>query len=560
MASSVFTDVTLILATATVVSLVVRLLKQPLLVAYIATGLIVGPSLFDLISDISALEFLGSFGAAMLLFIVGLQINLRQIKNIGRSVLIIGLSQIAISLLVIYPLLIVVGIDSSPAAYLALGLSFSSTILVLKILADLKETSKLQGQLAVGFLLVQDILAAVVLLAIPNEAEALVGLKDSGWLFLNAIMVALVIYVVARFVIKPVSGFVNRSVELLFLVSLAWGFGIAAIFKELGLSVEIGALVAGLTLASSGFSKEIGPRLRPIRDFFIIIFFAALGLRLDLGNSLQLLPLAALLTFVVVVLKPMIILLLSMLLGYTRRTSFKFSLAMGQVSEFSIILVLIGAQNGSINNRLLNMFVMVTLLSFMISTYFMHYSDKIYGSIEKYLIIFELREHSSGYDVLSHESIIFGFKKGGLEFAKSLTKLNKRFFDCRLRPGVVDAIEAKGYQYYFGDATDKYVQAELGLSSLKSAIITVSDFETASQLLEALVRANPRIVVICNADSPKNALKLYEIGASYVMLPHIIGTEKISSFISKNGLSKAKFASFREKHLEYVQKYIGEVA
>ena len=274
----VFTELSLIIAIGAGVSLVMRLLKQPLIIGHIVTGIIVGPSLLSLVESADTIEIFSKIGIALLLFIIGLGLNPKVIKEVGRVSLLTGLGQVVFTVLLGLAVTTLYGYGLVAGLYIAVALAFSSTIIILKLLTDKKEHNKLYGKISIGFLLVQDIIATIALVVASTSAKGTgLGVGDIVFLLLKAGIIIALVVAFTHFVIRPMNSVLARSQELLFLFAVAWGFCIATIFYQFGFSLEVGALVAGVALSTMHYAQEIGSRLRPLRDFFIVVFFISLG-------------------------------------------------------------------------------------------------------------------------------------------------------------------------------------------------------------------------------------------------------------------------------------------
>lgn len=560
MINEIFFEISLLIVFATAVSMIMRLLKQPLIIGHIFTGIIVGPSLLNFVHDPHTIEVLGKFGIALLLFIVGLGLNPRVIKELGKVAIITGIGQVVFTSTIGFFAVRALGYSMVTAEYLAVGLAFSSTIIVLKLLSDKKEQTQLHGKIAIGFLLVQDIIATFALVVASTVHDGDLTIGGLFLLLAKGAGAILGLWLFTRFIIKPLTAFLTRSQELLFLFALAWGFGIGALFLKLGFSLEVGALFAGVSLASRSFAQDIGSRLKPLRDFFIVVFFIYLGSSLRFSEVGSIWWQALLLSLLILVGNPLIVMTILGLLGYTKKTSFKTSLAVAQISEFSLIFVLLGHDIGDVGDKPLALITFVALLTFALSSYMIIYSDKIYAKMSRLLNLFERKNTHSEHDHKAHyDVIIFGYKKGGSEFARAFARLKKKALIVDYDPEVIEEVDRKGFDYVYGDATDPELLTELELGNAKSIISTITEQESTEFIVRSAMKENGGLIIICSADSATHAARLYEIGASYVMLPHTIGTEKISNFISKHGLKKSEFKTFRDKHLLYLANYIDEL-
>ncbi|MDZ7786351.1 MAG: cation:proton antiporter [Candidatus Saccharibacteria bacterium] len=554
MHADIFTQLSLLLAIAVAISLIMRSLKQPLIVGHILTGILLGPSIFGFITSTETITEFGSFGIALLLFIVGLGLNPRVIKEVGRVAVLTGLGQVLFTSLFGFGLVKLLGYSNVAAFYIAVALTFSSTIIILKLLSDKKEQNKLHGKISIGFLLVQDIIATFALVVASATGTDGFNIGSLGSLALKGIGLGIAIMLVSKYVLTPLTGFLSRSQELLFLFAIAWGFGIATLFFKLGFSLEIGALVAGVALSTMTYAQEVGSRLRPLRDFFIVIFFIALGAGLDIGNVGAIAWQAIGLSIFVLVGNPIIVMTIMGLLGYTKKTSFKAGLAVAQISEFSLIFILLGQRTGQVDGMVVSLVTIVGIITIAVSSYMITYSDNLYATFEKYLTLFEKRKVKMDQESKNtYELILLGYKKGGHEFIKVFEKLKKKFVVIDYDPDVIDMLEKRKINYLYGDTTDIELLEEAGIDNAKLVVSTIGDFETNSFVVSLLEKLSPKTVVICRAENIEDAEKLYEQGASYVMMPHFIGSERISSFLNKNGVNKTEFKKYRERHLSSIR-------
>jgi len=556
----VFTEISLLLVLAAAMSMVMRALKQPLIIGYILIGLLVGPSVLGIVESAESIELLGNFGIALLLFIVGLGLNPKVIKEVGKVSLMTGLGQVLFTSAIGFWLTTLLGYDAMTAFYIAVALTFSSTIIILKLLTDKKEQNKLYGKIAIGFLLVQDIVATFALVIASASGQGELNAQEVALLAAKGIGLAIITFLVSSQVVRRLSGFLARSQELLFLFAIAWGFGVGTLFYEAGFSLEVGALLAGVALASMPYAQEIGSRLRPLRDFFIVVFFIALGAKLNIDSLGGIIGQAVGLSAFVLIGNPIIVMAIMGVLGYKRKTSFNAGLAVAQISEFSLIFMLLGQKNGQIDETAVTLVTLIGVITIAISSYMIIYSDSLYRRLEPLLRIFERKNTKSEMEVRKHhEAVLFGYRHGGSEFVRVFKSITKRYLVVDYDPEAIERMEQHGIPYFYGDATDLEMLEEVDLSHAKLVVSNLTDHPTNTFLLSHLEQVNPDAVVICHADTIQEAAELYGLGASYVMMPHYIGTEKITSFIRKSGMKKAEFNKFRSKHLEYLQNHYDEV-
>ncbi len=553
MHQNIFAELSLVIALAAGVSMIMRLLRQPLIIGHILTGIIVGPAILNLVQSPQTIEIFASIGIALLLFIIGLGLNPKVIKEVGKVAAITGTVQVLFIAIVGGLVGVLLGFGKTESVFFGLALAFSSTIIILKLLSDKKEQSRLYGKVVIGLLLIQDIIAVLSLLLVTSKSSGGFSIAQLGILLVKGTAITIPVLFIGNVVLPKMHKLIAGSQEFLFLFALGWGFGIAALFEQAGFSLEIGALLAGVSLASLPYTQEISARLRPLRDFFIVVFFITLGTQLTFGNILLLLPAILMGSFIVIVLKPIVVLSIMGLLGYTKRTSFKAAISTGQISEFSLVLLLLGNSQGVVSQNLVVIITIIALISIACSSYMIIYADSLYNWADKHFTLFEKRKthfEQSGHH--RYDLVLFGYRKGGHEFLKTFQSLGKPFVVVDYDPEVIDTLEHLKVNFLYGDAGDIELLDEIGLERAKLVVSTITDYATTSVLLPLLLNRNPKLVVICHAESKQQADQLYDLGASYVMIPHFLGSKKISEFIKHSGMKKSEFKKFREKHLTYL--------
>lgn len=551
MLEGIFAQLSVVIVIAAIVSFVMKLLKQPLIVGYILTGILVGPSLLNLVSGSEAFEVFSEIGIALLLFIIGLELSVTVIRKLGKPVFLTA----AAILLSIGTIGFLVGsafqFNTTESLLIGLALFFSSTIIIAKVLSDKKEITRLNGQIAIGVILLDDIVATFALLfvAASGSGNALDAL-DIGLLILKGIAVIGVLSFLSIKVLPKVTKSVAKSQELLFLFALAWGFGIATLISFVGFSIELGALFAGVALAHLPYAGQIGARLKPLRDFFVILFFISLGEHLQLQNLANAIVPAIALSLIVLVLKPLTVMVSLGVLGYTRRTSFKTGINLSQISEFSIILIVLAASTGAVSGNIAAIITLVALITITVSTYFMQYDNIIYRKLEKYLNLFERAGAADAkHHVKKYPLVLIGYENGGHQYLRTFRSLKKRFVVIDYNPEVIDELQRANIDYLYGDATDPELLGEINMDSVKLIVNTVGDHEVNVSLVKYVRRRNDHAVIVCYSSNYGQAAELYKLGVSYVMLPHFIGSERLSNFIATHGVNRESFDNYREKHM-----------
>ena len=278
MIENIFLQISILLGITVSIAFIVRLLRQPLMIAYIVAGIIAGPVFLNVIhGDSSSFQAFAELGVVLLLFLVGLSLDFKYIRRVGKVAVVAGVGQVLFTGVIGWLLLTALGLGTFEALYLSIAITFSSTIIIIKLLSDKQDLESVYGRFTVGLLLVQDVIAITVMILFKTffSGNGTWGAL-SIFLLKGGVLVA-VIYFLARVLLPPLLNKVANSGEFLFLFTIAWCFGISSLVYWFGFSLEIGAVMAGISLGSSKYSLEIGSKIRPLRDFFIVLFFIILG-------------------------------------------------------------------------------------------------------------------------------------------------------------------------------------------------------------------------------------------------------------------------------------------
>jgi Kef-type K+ transport system membrane component KefB len=494
MVETEFVQIALILLLAALAGGVAHLLKQPLIVAYIVVGVAVGPSVFGIVGSAGEVELLAKVGIAILLFLVGLKLDINLIKSTGVVALLTGVGQVVFTSIVGYFIIIALGFDPLPAIYIAVALTFSSTIIIVKLLSDKRELDMLHGRIAVGFLIVQDLLVIVAMILIvaigqPSD-ESIMGQVVrtflSGFIFLAAVAL------IAKFILPRTLDWLARNQELTLLFSVAWAVSLGAASFALGLSLEVGAFIAGVALASTPYRESIGARLVSLRDIMILFFFISLGAELNFTNALSQLYPAIILSLFVLFGNPIIVMIIMGFMGYRSMVSFKAGLAVAQISEFSLILIALGYSLNQVNEDVLSLVTLVGVITITISTYFILYSDEIYRKIAKYLKIFEIKNPTKGLeDGISdnpYDVIVIGGGRLGGDIVKGLRSLGAEILVVDYDPQALRKLRGSGVETLYGDVSEPEFAGVLPIHEAAHIICAVPDITTNAVFLEVLKR------------------------------------------------------------------------
>lgn len=559
MEHSIFTELSLVIVIAAGVSLLMRLLRQPLILGYILTGIIVGPSMLHLIHSKEAFEGFSSIGIALLLFIIGIGMNIAVIKRAGSSIfLTAGALLVTLGSLGFFVSQYLFGFSINEAIIIGLCLFFSSTIIIVKVLTDKKEQGRLHGQIAIGVVILDDVVATLALLFVAAGNDNSLGAGELASLFGKGLLLLGFLLLSAKYVLPRVVKSTAASQEGLFLFAIAWGFGVASLFEFAGFSIEIGALFAGVSLASLPYAQEIESRLKPLRDFFVVLFFITLGESLNVTHLGPAVKPALVLAALVIVLKPAIVTSTLGLLGYPKRVAFKAGINLSQISEFSIVLVVLAVSSGMVSSNLSAIVTIIAMITIVVSTYLMKYDNQLFARFDRLHLFDGLFHSNRTYRDATHKNpaqlLLFGYHRGGHEFVKTFRKLKRKYLIIDYNPSVIELLQREQLPCQYGDATDAELLEEVGVQHAKLIVSTITDFETNQELVRHINFYNPDAVVVCNANSYEEAMQLYEMGCSYVMIPHYAGSERLSSLIQRNGIERQHFDRYRTRHLEHLEK------
>ena len=550
-AASVFYEVAALLALGAAAGLAALFLRQPLIVGLIGAGIIAGPAVLGVARSDEHIDLLAELGIAVLLFLVGLKLDIGLIRSLGAVALATGLGQVTFTAVVGFGLCLLLGLDAVTSIYVAVALTFSSTIIIVKLLSDKREIDSLHGRIALGFLIVQDIVVVLAMVVVSALAAGVGEVSALGGLLRVAAggaAMLLLVGLVIRFAAEPLTARLARAPELLAGFAIGWAALLAALGDALGIGKEIGGLLAGVALASTQFREAIAARLSALRDFLLLFFFIALGARLDLGAMGEQLGAAAVLSVFVLVGNPLIVVAIMGAMGYRRRTGFLAGLTVAQISEFSLILMAMAVALGHVTEAALGLVTLIGLTTIALSTYMITHSHRIAGWLDAPLRVFE-RDHpwretaeTGGMAVeaaAAPDVVIFGLGRFGRAIAERLRARGLAVLGVDFDPEAVRAWRRRGFEAVYGDATDPELVATLPLGRARWAIsaipshaggLTHEDHRLA--LISALrgERFGGRIAVTAHGRSERN--ELLGRGADLVLLPFHDAAERAAELVA----------------------------
>ena len=519
MTDVVFQEIAWLLIGATAVGLLGAMLRQPVIVSFIAVG-IAAAALFDSSTETaSQVAFLAELGVAILLFLVGLKLDWRLVRTLGPVALATGLGQVVFTAGIGFFIGVALGLDVLTSTYVAIALTFSSTIIVVKLLTDKRELETLHGRIALGFLIVQDIVVVLAMVVLSTVGiGAAEGQKGVGGIIsilgsLVGVLVLLAVFV--RYVANPLMARLARTPELLVIAAIGWAAAAAAVGDMIGLGKELGGLVAGVSLGSTPYRDMISARLGALRDFLLLFFFLSIGASLDLSTLGGDMTRALVFSLFVLIGNPLIVMLIMAWMGYRARTGFLAGLTVAQISEFSLIFMAMGLSLGHVDQAAVGLVTLVGLVTIALSVYMITYSHQLHEWLKPVIRPFDFgrwredaadgEERPAPIDV-----IIFGLGRFGSQLLKRLEDAGYNVLGVDLDPKEVSQLSRQGFRVKFGDVTEPEFWTELPLSHVRWIVLSVpygtiwlTETDPRSGLLAALRshRFGGRIAITARDDT-----------------------------------------------------------
>jgi Kef-type K+ transport system membrane component KefB/Trk K+ transport system NAD-binding subunit len=540
---TMFQEIAAILTVATLLGGIGLLLRQPLIVAMLAAGILVGPSGLGLVQSHDQIELLAHIGIALLLFVVGLKLDLHLIRTMGTVALATGLGQVLFTSVFGFFLGLGLGLAALEALYVAVALTFSSTIIIVKLLSDKGEIDALHGRIAIGFLIVQDIVVILVMIGLTafSAQEAAAGwsllwsvgrILSAGLGFLAAIALLM------RYVLPTALRYLARSQELLLLFAIAWAIALATLGDALGFSKEVGAFLGGVSLASTPYREAISTRLVSLRDFLLVFFFLDLGSRLNLAILGTQLGAAAVLSLFVLVGNPLIVMVIMGYLGYRKRTGLLAGLTVAQISEFSLIFGALGVSLGHLSPDILGLITLVGLVTIGGSTYLILYSGRVYELLAPWLSIFERRSprregpQDSTAAIPAAAVILIGLGNFGSSIANHLWHRRADMVGIDYDPEVLEYWRQRGLPVFYADSGDPELLSHLPLATARLVVVTVRQPDLNLALLRALRQQQFRGKVALTARQEEDTRLFAAAGADIVLKPFADAAEQAATVLT----------------------------
>lgn len=532
---SLFNEVAALLVLAAAVGFVGSLLRQPLIVSFILVGILAGPTFLGVARSDDQINVLAQLGIAVLLFLVGMKLDLKLVRELGPVALATGLGQVVFTALFGFLIALALGFGAVTSLYIAVALTFSSTIIIVKLLSDRRDIDSLHGRIALGVLIVQDlvvVLAMILLSAIGAGTRADAAPQEvfrvlvAGMAMLGAVLLFI------RFLADPLTTRLARTPELLLAFAIALAALLAAVGETLGFGKELGGLLAGVALASTPWRDSIAARLAPLRDFLLLFFFISLGSRLELDNLADDWPSAVTFSAFVLIGKPLLIILVLRLLGYRIRTGFLAGVTLAQISEFSLIFIGLALALGHVDEGVLGLVTLVGLITIACSTYMISWSSRLWAIAEPLARRFDRPAPREDRETLTEkvpaaDVLVLGLGRYGSEIARRLEARGLSVIGVDFSPAALAAWRAAGGTAVYGDVSDPEFLAHLPVARVRHVVSTVREPASAGVshadgrevLVQALKDHGFEGSIAVTAVHPGEAERLARTGATLVLEP-----------------------------------------
>ncbi|MCE9581434.1 MAG: cation:proton antiporter [Planctomycetes bacterium] len=548
-------DIGLCVIAATVMAYVARVARQPLILAYIGAGLIVGPPGFQWVRDQETIAQISELGLAFLLFIVGLEIDLKHLAKSGKVATVVGTVQVVVCAAMGWGVARALGYHGLPAVYLGAATAFSSTMIVVKLLSDRSELDTTSGRIVLGVLLVQDVLAIVVLAVQPNITHPEFGILAIATV--KGLGLAAGALLVSRFVLPGLFRSVAKFPEIVLVSAISWCFLVSYAAQRAGFSVAMGALIAGVSISAFPYSLDVVAKIRSLRDFFVTLFFVSLGMQITSGSRSVYIAAAAL-SAVVVFGRFIPIMPTLRVLRYGHRVGILTSIALGQVSEFSLVIVSLGLAFGHIDRDLSSVVTLALVATSTLSTYFIQASQPFARGVAHFLERCGLRDPAAAGELNTQRHggkvILLGCHRVGSSLIPMLIEKRTEILVVDFSPEILDTLRRQHIPCMYGDISRADTLEHAGIAEAEVLISTVSDDFLRGisnfALLRQLRRMNPTAKIIVSAERLETARSMYAAGADFVLLPRLEAATRVAQLVTGD---EGTIAAAREKEIEWLR-------
>ena len=515
----------IIFGVAIVITFLFYHLRIAPVVGYLIAGVLLGPSVLGVVKDLALIETLAEVGIILLLFLIGVEFSIDELFKVNRKIILGGFLQVFLTTLVVLLIALSFGASFSKGLFIGFLVAMSSTAIVLKILSDRGEIDSPQGRISTVVLIFQDLSVVFIVLLMP-----MLGGESgvSGFSMLLNILFALavvgLVIVLSRFVVPAMLyGIVKTHSRELFLISIVLiCFGTAYLTSLVGLSLALGAFIAGLVISESEFGHQAFSEILPLKDIFSILFFVSIGILLDVSSMLSAPVVIILVVLATLVIKFSTGVLVPVVLGYPLRIGILVGVALSQIGEFSFILAKQGINFGLISGDQYQIFLASAITTMVLTPFMIQGSGRFTDIVERLPISHELKfgrfhENEPGTDEMTNHVIIAGFGLNGRNVSKVLQASDIPFVVLELNPETVRIEKKRGIPILYGDASREAVLAHVNVMAARSLVIAISDASATRRIVELARRLNPSVYILARTRYTSEVNPLYSLGANDVI-------------------------------------------
>ena len=552
-------DIAVIIIAAALFGFLFRLFRQPIIIAYIVAGFIIGPFGLNYIGNENTILAISELGITFLLFLVGIELNINHIREVGKVVLFGGMMQVALTAFFGGILSFFIGFSPIESFYLGLVLAFSSTLVVIKHLSDNKEISTIHGRIMIGILVLQDIVAIMIVTMLPSLTDLSFG--SVGKSVLSGLSLLVLAYVTNRIMLRKIFDFAAKTPELLFLASLAVCFIFSYLATIMGLSASIGAFLAGVIIANLPYSTNIVGKIKPLTTFFSALFFVGLGMQIVPGSIPNIIFPLAILVGMALFLKPLLMFPIVYYFGYDRKTAFLISATMAQVSEFSLIVVAQGVILAHLTPDILSLVIFLTSITMGLSSYLSNNGLDLFHKYSHNLDfidrIFQRRKsfaQESMDAVQEAQVIINGYENMSGSILESFMNKGKKVLIVDNDPQIIRQLRDLKVNCMYGDLAQSDVLENIDLSKVEVVMSTVPAYADSLIIVQKFRQVGRKSVLIMTANKVSESFALYNAGADYVVIPHIEGEKQMAYLLEDFNTDVSKVLSKKLEHIAQLKK------
>ena len=545
MAGTLLHDIGVSVIAATGLGLVAHWCRQPLILGYLVAGMVIGPKVgWALVGDSNNVSTISDIGLILLLFVIGLEMDVRQLLRAGRQLLVAGVGQflvcLGLGLLLFGGLGWGLGGSHADGLYVALVCGLSSTAIVVKLLYDKSELDTMAGRLTLGVLVIQDVYAILVLAFQPSFSHPSIG--PVVWSLLSAGMLSGACFLISKYFLRVAFASIARAPELVVAVSIGWCAVVAGTAGVVHLSAEMGALIAGLSIAAFPYSLHVTAKTLPLRDFFLTLFFVALGMDIPVPHLAQIGAIALVVSFTVLS-RFLSVYPLLVAAGAGRRTAFVVSINLAQISEFGLVIAALGLTLGHIGDDTKNLISYAMAVTAVLGTYAIRYSHPLYQLTERGLAAIGLGDKAAKTktdDTCDHHPVaILGFHRGARALIDHLAVSDPgmlgRILVIDFNTEVLKELSKRGVAGHFGDISQVDTLVHAHLERAQVVLSTIPDMLLKGTDNASLVKScrsiAPHAAIVATAESMEQELRLVDAGASMVLMPYAIVGQHLAGFL-----------------------------